>query len=387
MEFKRKLNLEGLLRKKSFFLFGPRSTGKSTLIHQKLGAHALIIDLLESDLYLRLLQHPQELENFVLGVAPKQHYIVIDEIQKVPELLNEVHRLIEKHKIRFLLTGSSARKLKNQNTNMLAGRAWMAHLFPLSWCEISSFNLQRYLQYGGLPHVYLSQAPEEELRAYVQTYLYEEIKAEGLVRKIPAFARFLEVAALGNGQLLNFTEIGNDANMAPSTIREYYSVLEDTLLGYLLHPWTKSKKRKAIQTAKFYFFDIGVVHALTKAIALDRHSDKYGNAFEHFIGMELRAYLDYSRKFDDLCFWRSINGQEVDYVVGQHTAIEIKATTKVTEKHLKGLKALAEEGVFREFLLVSQDPRSQKIGEIRCLPWEIFLKNLWEGSLFEKGLG
>ncbi len=377
----RRLNLAKLLQKKSFFLLGPRSTGKSTLIHQQLAGQATLIDLLEGDHYLRLSTRPQELEALARA-EPRHPIVVIDEIQKIPELLDEVHRLIEKFKIRFLLTGSSARKLKGDRANLLAGRAWMAHLFPLSWCEIKKFGLDRYLRWGGLPQVYLGQDPAEELRAYTRTYLYEEIKAEAMVRKIPAFARFLEVAALSNGQLLNFTEVASDCAVPASTVREYYAILEDTLMGFLLPPWTASKKRKAIQTAKFYFFDIGVSLSLAKIQQLDRHSNLYGNTFEHFIGMELRAYLSYTRKPDELRFWRSVNDQEVDFVVGDHTAIEVKSTPRVSPKDLTGLKTLAEEKKFQDFLLVSQDPLATTREGVRCLPWETFLEKLWGGELF-----
>lgn len=377
MEIKRSLDLCALLQKKSFFLLGPRSTGKSTLIRQQLQEKALVLDLLESDLFLRLSSSPQDLENYI----QKSTLVVLDEIQKIPTLLDEVHRLIEKKKITFLLTGSSARKLKSPQTNLLAGRAWLAHLFPLTFQEISQFKLDPYLLYGGLPQVHLSAHPQEELLAYAKTYLYEEIRAEALVRKLPAFSRFLEVAALSNSQMINFTEIGNDSQIAPSTVREYYFILQDTLMGFLLAPWKFSKKRKAIQTAKFYFFDIGVANTLAKIISLDRNSDLYGRAFEHFLGMELRAYLSYHRKLDEMMYWRSINGQEVDYLIGEHTAIEVKATTKVTQKHLKGLLALKEEQKFKNYYLVSQDPYPADREGIQCLFWEDFLKKLWSGKI------
>lgn len=381
MDIQRKLNLPELLGKKSFFLLGPRSTGKSTLIHQQLHKKAQIVDLLESDIYVRLSARPQELEDLV-PAETERPIVVIDEIQKIPILLDEVHRLIEKRKVRFLLTGSSARKLKGEKTNLLAGRAWIAHLFPLSWCEIRDFDLDRYLLFGGLPQVYLGKEPAEELKAYARTYLYEEIRAEGVVRRIPPFSRFLESAALSSGQLLNFTEIASDAGVPPSTVREFYFVLEDTLMGTLLPPWTGSRKRKAIQTAKFYFFDIGVANALAKTDHLDRNSDLYGRAFEQFLGMELKACLSYTRKSDEMKFWRSVNRQEVDFVIGDHTAIEVKATRKVTPKHLTGLKDLAEEGVFKNFFLVTQDPLAARRGGVTCLPWNVFLEKLWGDDLF-----
>lgn len=377
--FERKLDLRVLLNKKSFFLLGPRATGKSTLIRQQL-SDATIIDLLESDHLQRLANRPQSLEE-LLPADARSAIVVIDEVQKLPVLLDEVHRLIERRGIRFLLTGSSARKLKGNQANLLAGRAWMAQLFPLTWEEIPEFRLERYLLIGGLPAVYPSEEPWEELAAYVRTYLYEEIRAEALVRKIPAFSRFLEVAALSNGQLLNFTEIGRDCEVAPSTVREYYAVLEDTMVGFLLPPWRKSTQRKAIQTAKFYFFDTGVTHALADIHLLERHSDSYGQAFEQFIGMELRAYLSYSRSLDVLTFWRSVHGQEVDFLIGDRIAIEVKSTTRVAPRHIRGLAAIAEEREFSHRILVSQDRHTKSLQGVQCLHWEEFLQQLWAGKI------
>lgn len=380
MEYRRTLNLAKLLEKKSFFLLGPRSTGKTTLIRQQLSKKALIVDLLNADTQLRLSAQPNLLEAW-LDIAPKRAHpwVVIDEIQKLPVLLDEVQRLIESRKVRFLLTGSSARKLKGHVANLLGGRAWMQHIHPLTSHEIPKFNLDSYLLTGGLPQIYTSKYSAEELRAYSQTYLTEEIRAEALVRKIPAFARFLEVAALSSGQMLNFEQIASDCAVPASTIREYYYLLEDTLMGKMLPAWTKSKKRKAIQTAKFYFFDVGVTNSLAGRRHLERASDAYGNAFEHFIGMEIGAWLDYSRSFDELRYWRSVNDQEVDFIIGDHTAVEVKSTTRVTSRHLKGLRALAEEKKMKRYILVSQDPTAAKIQGIECLHWPRFLKELWEG--------
>lgn len=384
MKFQRELNLLKLLEKKSFFLFGPRSTGKSYLIQQQLAHQALVLNLLKSDLFLRLQENPTHLENLILAESKKPKFVVIDEIQKIPELLDEVHRLIEEKKIFFLLTGSSARKLKRGHANMLAGRAWKAELFPLCWHEIPDFRLDHYLRFGGLPHIYPSKEPEEELDAYVTIYLKEEILQEGLIRKIPPFSRFLKAAALSNGSLLNFAQVGSDCGVPPATVREYYSILEDTLVGFFLEPWAQSKKRKAIQTSKFYFFDTGVTHMMSGTKTLDRNSNLYGTSFEQFIAMELRACLSYRRIKEPLTFWRSTHGFEVDFLVGDHTAIEVKATNKVTAKDLKGLKALSEEKKFKNYYLVSQDPIASKSGEINLLPWEIFLKKLWANGILLK---
>lgn len=381
MEYLRILNIKQLLEKKSFFLFGPRATGKSTLVRTQLGDSALVIDLLKSDILLRLADRPSDLEELIGGATKSQTTIVIDEIQKVPLLLNEVHRLIEEKKIKFLLTGSSARSLRRSGANLLAGRAWIAHLFPLCSHEIPDFDLNRYLRFGGIPAIYTSDEPLEELKAYVQTYLQEEILAEGIIRKLPPFARFLKVAALGNGTQVNLAQVGSDCQVAPSTVREYYSILEDTLVGFYLEPWTASKKRKAAMTAKFYFFDTGVTHALAGTTTLDRNSNLYGNSFEQFIGMELRAYLDYRRMTDLLTFWRSTRGDEVDYLIGEHTAIEVKATSRISRGDTDGLATLQEEGVFKQFFLVTQDRVEGVRNGATMLHWQTFLQRLWNDQL------
>ncbi|HXG20593.1 MAG TPA: ATP-binding protein [Methylomirabilota bacterium] len=382
MKIARYLNLPQLLEKKSFFLFGPRATGKTFLIREQLADRAFVIDLLRSDLYLRLSGSPADLEALIAahGSCP---VVVIDEVQKVPPLLDEVHRLIENRGVKFLLTGSSARKLRRGQANLLAGRAWQANLFPLTWIELKEqpFALDRYLRYGGLPTVYLSQDPQEELHAYVNTYLYEEIQAEGLVRRLPQFARFLQVAALSSGQMLNFASIGNDAQVSPSTVREYYYLLEDTLLGFMLPPWTKSRKRKAIATAKFYLFDTGVTHTLAGTDALDRNSDLYGRSFEHWLAMELRAALSYHRVHKELSYWRSTHHHEVDFIIGDEVAVEVKASQRVSDRDGHGLRALKEEGTIKRFYLVSQDPVEMVKEGIQRVHWQTFLSRLWQGEL------
>ncbi|MFH1243166.1 MAG: ATP-binding protein [Pseudomonadota bacterium] len=375
MEIERQLKLAPLLAMKSFFLFGPRATGKTTLIRKQLAETATIIDLLDSRYFLRLSSTPHELESLI-AAAPAD-IIVIDEIQRIPELLNEIHRLIETQNITFLLTGSSARKLRRGKANLLAGRVWDARMFPLIHRELPDFDLDRYLRYGGLPAVYLSKYPEEALGAYVNTYLKEEILAEGLIRRLPPFSRFLETIALTNGDMINFTKLANDCQVPPSTVTEYVRLLEDTLIGFLLPAWTQSKKRKAIKTGKFYFFDPGITHMLAGTETLDRNSDLYAKSFEQFICMELRAYLSYRRKKLPLTYWRSKNGHEVDFLLGTKTAIEVKASRKISRDDFKGLKYLKEEGVFQNLILVSQDPVSTRTDNILSVPWQKFLSDLW----------
>ncbi|HQZ87731.1 MAG TPA: ATP-binding protein [Gammaproteobacteria bacterium] len=381
MYLQRLLKISDLLKQKSFFLFGPRATGKTSLIREQLSANVLIINLLRSDMFLRLSADPSLLEEIIETRANAETIIVIDEVQKVPILLNEVHRLIEEKKIRFLLTGSSARKLRKNDVNLLAGRAWEARLFPLTRSEIPDFSLPRYLNFGGLPSVYLSENPREELIAYVDTYLKEEIQAEAVVRKIQSFAKFLQISALTSGKLLNFSSLSNDVGIPAATIREYYQVLEDTLIGFLLPAWTKTQKRKAISTAKFYFFDVGVMHQLAEIYTVEPNTDVYGQAFEHFIAMELSAYLSYNRKNLTLSFWAAPNEREVDFIIGDDIAIEIKSTKSVNAKHLKGIKALQEEGICKKYFLVSFDKIHRIHEGIEIIHWENFLDLLWQNKI------
>ncbi|MDF3055657.1 MAG: hypothetical protein K0Q74_1564 [Gammaproteobacteria bacterium] len=382
MFLERTLNLPNLLKKKSFFLFGPRATGKSSLIKESFATDPsppLVIDLLQSELYLRLSTSPEQLASMIMAHADHS-IVIIDEIQRIPALLNEVHRLIEAYDIHFLLTGSSARKLRHGSANLLAGRARQAEIFPLTYIEIPSFDLAHYLTYGGLPIVHLSDEPIEDLHAYVDTYLKEEIQSEAIVRKLSGFTRFLQFSAITSGQLLNFANIANDAGVPASTVREYYQILEDTFIGFSVPAWTKSVKRKAISTTKFYFFDLGVRNTLAGIKVLEPMSDLYGQAFKHFIALELRAYISYRRKHWALSYWQSKNGQEVDFIMEDEIAIEVKTTTHVQDKHLKGLKALAEENICKRYFLLSRDTIERKVGNIEIVHWEVFLDRLWNGS-------
>lgn len=380
MYLQRYLDLSSLISKKSFFLFGPRSTGKTSLIKAQLGEKALVIDLLRSDVLLTLMSAPWEIESIINKRSANQIYVVIDEVQKFPALLNEVHRLIEEKKIHFILTGSSARKLRRGEVNLLGGRAWQAELLPLIKKEIPNFSLERYLQVGGLPNVYLSAEWREELVAYGNLYLTQEVYAESLVKKIQPFSKFLRIAALTSGKLLNFTEVGNDAGVSSATIREYYHILEDTLLGTIIEPWSHHTKRKAVSTAKFYFFDIGVRNHFANIHAIVSGTDTFGQAFEHFIYQEIRAYLSYTRKRSPLTFWRTQLGHEVDFMIGDNLAIEIKAAQTVTFKHAKGLRLLQQEKICKKHLLVSLDRINREDGGIEIICYSDFLDLLWQGE-------
>ena len=376
--FSRKLQLVDLINKSSFFLLGPRSIGKSTLIKETM-AGALIIDLLDSDQFGALLRRPAILREMI---GTYHGPVVIDEIQKLPALLDEVQSIIEKKKNNFLLTGSSARKLKRKATNLLGGRARTAHLFPLISHEIPDFDLKRYLNTGGIPRMYLSEEPDEDLIAYVDNYVRDEILAESVVRNIQPFVSFLDMVAKTNGGEINFENFAGDCGVSPNTIKNYIQILEDTLIGFQLPAFSKSIKRKPITRSKLFLFDIGVVNQLAKRHSLESGSVQFGDAFEHFIVNEVRAYLSYFRRREALCYWRSTSDFEVDLIVGDLMAIEIKSTTLVRDKHLKGLRAFKEEGLVRQYICVSADVVERKMDDgIVILPWKTFLERLWSGIL------
>ncbi|OGQ29922.1 MAG: hypothetical protein A3B79_01775 [Deltaproteobacteria bacterium RIFCSPHIGHO2_02_FULL_50_15] len=374
----RLLQLGPLLSKKSFFLLGPRATGKTTLIRHQL-SEIRLYDLLDSLTFTRLLKNPRLIEE---ENRKDQCLIVVDEIQKLPSLLDEVHRLIEKYDWKFLLTGSSARKLKRGAANLLGGRARMAHLFPLTSHEIEDFDLLRYLNHGGLPAIYLSEEPQEDLAGYVSLYLKEEIQAESLTRNLPAFSTFLDAIALSNGEEINMESFASDCGVSPITVKNYLQILEDTLVGFSLPGFRKTKKRKAISRIKHYLFDVGVVNHLCQRGLIQSKSELFGKAFEQFLIQEVRACLDYQRTIVSLSYWRSTSQFEVDLILGQKLALEIKATSLVQDKHLKGLRALKEEGLIEKYAIVSLDEEERTTEDgIAIYPWKVFLKKMWDRKI------
>lgn len=382
-EFVRLLDLKKDIQKKSLFLFGPRQTGKTHLLH-KTFPDAPFYNLLLADTFFKMSQRPQAIREELLGLRwesaqKKMMPVMIDEIQKLPILLDEVQHLIESG-YRFILTGSSARKLRRGTANLLGGRAWTRNLFPLVSHEIGDYDLLRILNFGALPPVYTSENPEEDLEAYVGNYLREEIQAEGLTRKIENFSRFLQTASLYNGELVNFANIASDAQVPPRTVAEYFLILQDTLIGSLLEPFTKTKKRKAISTAKFYFFDVGVSNFLAGRKGVQPKTELFGKALEHFVLTEIRAFLSYHGDKRPLSFWRSTAGHEVDFLIGDKIAIEVKGTENVVEKHFSGLKALSEDLPLKRRIIVSMDRARRLIGKIEVLPIGQFLKELWAGG-------
>jgi predicted AAA+ superfamily ATPase len=380
MEYHRIIALEPLIKRKSLFLFGPRQTGKTFLLKKRFPA-ARFYNLLLSDVFFRLSQRPHLLREELMSQTDHVQPIIIDEIQKLPVLLDEVHNLIEEKRLKFILTGSSARKFKRGGANLLAGRAATCHLFPLVSAEIPGYQLLKILNFGSLPFIYNSESPEDDLLSYVGTYLKEEVQAEGMVRRIENFSKFLQLAALVNGELLNFSNVASDMGMPSKTIKEYFLILEDTLIGHFLQPFTRTQKRKAISTAKFYFFDVGVANTLAGRSRIRPKTELFGKALEHFIFLEIKAFLSYRNDKRQISFWRSKSGYEVDFVLGESTGIEVKGTEMVTEKHLAGLKSLAEEIPLKKKIVVSLDSKPRLLENIRVLPVSVFLKELWGGSI------
>ncbi|MBI5526281.1 MAG: ATP-binding protein [Deltaproteobacteria bacterium] len=340
----RALDIARTLKKNSVFLFGPRQTGKSTYVREQLKDDvALTFNLLDRSLLLRVMADPAEIRQEIESRGLSGATVCIDEIQKCPDLLDEVQLMIEERGVRFLLTGSSARKLKRAGTNLLGGRGRDRRIHPFTYHEVREhgFKLDRALNYGLIPGVFLASDPDDALEAYVTRYLAEEIAAEGIARNIPAFSRFLQVAATANAQLINAASIGSDAQVLRQTVQNYFEILRDTLLGFELPPFGMTTKRKPIATPKFYFFDTGVVRTLRRLKPIEPGNAEYGEFFEHFIFLELLAWVDYRSPRTPLSYWRSTSGFEVDFILDDSVAIEVKAATRVADKHLKGLRALA----------------------------------------------
>ena len=372
----RQLNIHDLLEKRSFFLLGPRQTGKTSLI-QHILPDTRFYDLLDSVTYLTLSQTPGRLAEEI-GSSVKR--VVIDEIQRIPSLLNEVQRLIETRNVNFLLTGSSARKLRRGGINLLGGRARVKYLHPLTYRELGDkFNLNHAIQRGLLPSIYFSDDARADLESYAGLYLQQEIMAEGATRNIPAFSRFLKIAAHSNGGIVNFTNIASDAQVARTTVYEYYEILKDTLILRELPPWRKTVKRKPLASSKYYFFDVGVVSAL-QGRPFVPGTPEFGEAFETFIMHELSCWSDYISG-EPLSFWRSTSGFEVDFIIGDHTAVEVKAKENVSPQDIKSLRALREEKQLKRFICVCLEKRSREVDGIKILPYTEFLTSLWEGRL------
>jgi len=381
--FKRQLNLPAP-GTETFFLWGPRQTGKTTLLQANY-PEAFWIDLLKADEFRRYLQNPELLRSR-LAAQESIRQVVIDEVQKVPQLLDEAHWLHENRGIRFALCGSSARKVKRGQANLLGGRAVRYELHGLTAQEVGrDFDLKRMLNHGYLPSIYQSDNPRPLLNGYVADYLKEEIAAEGLVRNLPVYSEFLNVAALSDTELVNFSTIARDCGVSSHTVKGYFQILEDTLLGRWLPAYTKRPKRRVIAAPKFYFGDVGVVNYLARRGDLQPGSELYGKAFENWVYHELSAHNSYSAAFATLSYWRLASGIEVDFIVNDmELAIEAKATAKVTADHLKGLRALVQDHRrIKQQIIVCLDPTSRKTDDgILVLPASEFRDRLGAGDLF-----
>jgi predicted AAA+ superfamily ATPase len=364
---------------RSCFIFGPRLTGKSSLLRRHFagpGATTPMYDLLDHRDYAKFLAAPHRLGE---EIPPSARLVVIDEVQRLPELLNEVHRLIETRRIRFVLTGSSARKLRRGGVNLLGGRARTRYLRPFTRGELGEqFDLNRAIQHGLLPPIYLGNEPKDDLAAYIGNYLQQEIAAEGLTRNVPAFSRFLEVAALSNATVVNFTQVASDAAVPRTTVHEYFEILRDTLIASEIPAFRETKTRKALASSKWYFFDAGVASALQGRLVQPR-TPEFGPAFETYLLHELLSCRDYAGG-PDVSHWKSRSNLEVDFILGDHTAVEVKGKASVVERDLRGLRALAEERKMKRLICVSLEDRPRRVDGLQILPYGQFLDGLWAGE-------
>jgi len=380
---KRKLNLppQG---KETYFLWGPRQTGKSTILKATY-PDAVWIDLLKAEEFRRYLNNPELLRQ-ELPVQGDMPFVVIDEVQKLPALLDEVHWLHESRNVQFALCGSSARKVKRGHANLLGGRAIRYEMFGFIAAEFfPDFDLLRFLNNGYLPRIYLSEEPLRLLNAYVANYLKEEVAAEGLVRNLPVFSDFLNMAALSDTETVNFSTIARDCGVSSQTIKEYFQILEDTLLGRWLPSFRKRPKRRVAASSKFYFSDVGVVNFLAKRGSIEYGSELFGKAFENWCFHELNAYNMYSEKFAEFYYWRLAGGTEVDFIINNmEIAMEAKSARKITTKHLKGIRSLKQDHpeVKRAAVICCEDKYRVTDDNIEIIPAEQFTRMLWNSDFF-----
>jgi len=375
-----------LPRQQSAFLWGARKTGKTTYLKERF-PNSLVYDFLKTDLFFEISKNPSLLRERLLAKENRalKEPIILDEVQKVPQVLDEVHWLIENKGLRFVLCGSSARKLKRGHTNLLGGRAWRYELFPLVSQEIGKVNLLHVLNHGLIPLHYLQNDEDckKSLEAYVQDYLREEVFAEGLTRNIPAFSRFFDAFGYSHGEITNYCNIARECGVDSKTVKEYYQILVDTLLAVRVEPFKKRQSRQVITKApKYYMFDVGVAGYLTKRHLTEQRGAEFGKAFEHFVLMEIVAYRSYAGKDFVVNFWRTKSGLEVDFVLAKgEIAIEIKGAGCIDKKDMNGLNAFTQAHFPKRSIIICNEREKRLHGKIEILPWEIFLQELWAGKI------
>ncbi|MBI2502203.1 MAG: ATP-binding protein [Candidatus Latescibacteria bacterium] len=379
----RKLEIE-LPKGQSAFLWGPRKTGKSTYLKNRFQG-SIVYDFLSTELVLDFTRRPSLLREQLAARSAEalSRPVILDEVQKVPQILDEVHWLIENRGLSFILCGSSARKLRRGGANLLGGRAWRFELFPLVSAEIPDLELLHLLNRGGIPSHYLSPAPRRSLRAYVQDYLKEEVFDEGLTRNVPAFSRFFEAMGFSHGELTNCSNIARECGVDSKTVREYYQILVDTLLGRFVPPFKRRQDRQVISRApKFYLFDVGVAGEIRGRHLEAEKGEVFGRALEHFVLTELAAHTSYSELGYAIEFWRTKSGLEVDFVLGKgEVAVEVKGATLVDNRELRSLRTFADEHRPRQAYLVCCEREERVVGKIRLMPWRRFLAALWSGEV------
>ena len=373
-----------LPQSQSAFLWGARKTGKTTYL-KEIFSNSIYYDFLKTDLFLEFSKRPYLLREQLLAkdVALLRQPIILDEVQKIPQILDEVHWLIENKSLRFILCGSSARKLKRGKANLLGGRAWRFEMHPLVSAELKELDLLKILNRGLIPAHYLSENYKKSLTAYTQDYLKEEIFAEGLVRNIPAFSRFFDAMGYSHGELTNYLNIARDCGVDSKTVKEYYQILVDTLLGKFVEPYKKRQERQVIsKAAKFYLFDLGVAGAISKRHIQEERGELFGKALEHFIFMELSAYNSYRELGFNINFWRTKSGLEVDFILGNgEVALEIKGSGNIQNRDMHALKAFSQDYSPRLSIIVCSEREERINGDVKILPWEKFLKQLWDGKI------
>lgn len=384
-KIERILNLD-LPERQSAFLWGPRKTGKTTYLKSRF-PDSIIYDFLKTDLFLDFSRNPSLLREQLEAKDNQESSlpVIMDEVQKVPRIMDEVHWLIENKGLRFILCGSSARKLKRGGANLLGGRAWRFEMFPLVTPELKNWDLITILNRGMIPSHYRDENYSRSLKAYMQDYLKEEIFAEGIIRNIPAFSRFYDAIGYSHGELVNYSNIARDCGVDSKTVREYYQILVDTLMGKMIEPFKERQNRQVISKApKFYLFDVGVAGAITKRYIAEEKGELFGKAFEHFILMEMMAYNSYHEVDFNINFWRTKAGLEVDFILGKgEVAIEVKGTNRVEKRDLYPLSAFKKDFPAAKAIVVCNEKTERIHDGIRIIPFRKFLSELWEGKIIK----